>query len=182
MGPVSFLKTAALLVATLALVMDARGAGAQVRLGVGGGPATPVGDFGDPLERGFHGEVLVDLGLPLVPLGLRGSLTYMRLPASDPEAEDYSHIAGTLNARFDLLPIPLVDAYVTAGVGLYSSDYADQLPGASDGRDTERGISVGVGASVNLVFVRPFAELRYHRVLDDPARSFVPLTVGVMLF
>ena len=180
MRPGSFWKTAAL-AAVAALVTDAGDAAGQVRFGVGGGPVTAVGDFGDPLDRGFHGEVLVDLGLPLVPLGLRGSVTYMRLPAADAEAEDYTHFAGTVNARLDLLPIPFLDAYVTAGVGLYSSDYGGQLTGAV-GRETERGINVGVGAAANLVFVRPFAELRYHRVLDDPSRSFVPLTVGVMLF
>jgi hypothetical protein len=165
-----------------AVAWATREASAQLRVGVAGGPATPLGDFGDPLERGFHGGVVLDAGVPLFPVGVRADLTYLRLPAGDASGQDYSQVAGTLNARVDLLPIPLLDAYAIGGVGLYASDYADAVPGASGGWATEPGINLGVGASVNLIFIRPFAEVRYHRVMKDPARSFVPLTVGVMLF
>ena len=165
--------------AVLASVGEAHG---QVRLGVAGGPAHALGDFGDALDAGFHGGIVADFGLPLIPLSLHGDLMYQRNAAASPQVDDYSHVAATANARLDLIPLPLVSAFVTGGVGLYASDYPDDALDASSGWSTEPGINVGVGAALSLLFLHPFVELRYHRVLSDPARSFVPLTIGLMLF
>lgn len=154
---------------------------AQLRVGVAGGPVFPVGDFGDALERGGHGGVVLDFGVPLFPVSLRGDLMVQRLPATEGNGLAYRHFAGTVNARVDVLPVPLIAAYVTGGVGLYYSDYTDD-PQASSGWGTETGLNLGVGASLSLLFVRPFAELRYHHVWVEPTRIFVPLTFGLSLF
>jgi hypothetical protein len=171
---------AALLVG--ALLTAAHPAHAQLRVGVAGGPVYPLGDLGDALQRGYHGGVVFDAGLPLLPLSLHGSLMFQRNQASDREDQDYRHLAGALNARFDLLPIPLVAAYVTGGAGMYLSDYIDDQIAGVPGWAAEPGVSGGVGASLSLIVAQAFVEVRYLRKLSQPARSFLPVTIGVTLF
>jgi hypothetical protein len=158
------------------------GAEAQVRVGVAGGPVYPLGDLGDVLERGYHGGVVFDAGLPLLPLSLHGEVMFQRNSASAGEDQDYRHLGGSLNARLDVLPIPLVAAYATGGVGWYLSDYHDDQTADASSWSSETGINAGVGVSVSLVVVQAFVEVRCLRVLSDPARTFAPLTVGVTLF
>jgi hypothetical protein len=150
---------------------------AQVNLGVAGGPVSPVGRLADVVNAGFHGGVVVELGIPLLPFGVRADAMFQRLPGAAGGA-DFNQLFGTVNGRVGLLPIPLLSAYATAGAGLYSSSFAGG--GAADGgRSVDTGLNAGVGARVNLIFVRPFIEARYHRVLTDPARDFIPISVGV---
>lgn len=153
-------------------------AAAQVGIGVAGGPVVPLGDLGDRLESGFHGGVVLDVALPLFPVGFRGDLFYQRLPGAGSQ-ESYDHLSVTANARLTLLPLPLLSGYVTAGAGLYSSDYDADLPEPLGARRTHVGLNGGVGARVTVVLVRGFVEARYHRVLTDPARAFLPITVGI---
>jgi hypothetical protein len=158
-------------------IATAPAAQAQVNLGVAGGPVSPAGQLGDVVNPGFHGGVVVDLGIPLLPFGVRADAMFQRLPGARGGA-DFNQLFGTMNGRVGLLPIPLLSAYATAGAGLYSSSFAGD--GAGDGeRTVDTGLNAGVGARVNLIFVRPFIEARYHRILTDPARGFIPISVGV---
>jgi hypothetical protein len=165
-----------------ALLGAARGAEAQVRVGVAGGPVYPFGDLGDVLDRGYNGGIVFDAGLPLLPLSLHGQLMFQNSSASAPQDQDYRHLGASLNAQLDLLPLPLAAAYATGGVGLYLSDYHEDQPAGASGWSRDPGINVGAGASLSVVVVKVFAEVRYVRLLSDPARTFVPLTIGVMLF
>jgi hypothetical protein len=154
---------------------------AQVRLGVAGGPVYPLGHLDGVLEKGYQGGVVFNAGLPLLPLSLHGQLTFQRNAASA-QGEDYRHLGGSLNVRLDVLPIPLIAAYATGGLGMYLSDYHDDQEPGSSGWSNEPGINAGVGASLSVVVVEAFVEVRYLRLLGDPARTFVPLTIGVTLF
>jgi hypothetical protein len=164
--------------AGLALALaTAPAAQAQVNLGVAGGRVSAVGQLGDVVNAGFHGGVVVDLGIPLLPFGLRADAMFQRMPGAGGGA-DFNQLFGTVNGRVGLLPIPLLSAYATAGAGLYSSSFAGD--GAADGgRSVDSGLNAGVGARINLIFVRPFIEARYHRVGTEPVRSFIPISVGV---
>jgi hypothetical protein len=166
----------------VALSGGASDAAGQIRLGIAGGPVHPLGGLGDMVGRGFHGGVVLDAGLPLIPLGLRLELMYQRLPSVALESGDYSHVAATVNARMDVLPVPFIAAYLTGGAGLYASESFRQEPRGSGGWGTASGVNLGFGASFDLVFLHPFAELRYHRVFDDPRRGFAPLTIGFTLY
>jgi hypothetical protein len=165
---------AAALAALAALPQDAS---AQVRFGVGGGPVFPLGDFGDAVNTGLHGGLALELGLPIIPVGVRADLMLQRFGGVG-DIGDMTEVFGTINGRFGLLPLPLVSAYLTAGGGLYSSTW-DPTPGVDSERVTDFGINAGVGGSVNLLVIRPFVEARFHRVLGDNARSFIPILVGV---
>jgi hypothetical protein len=168
---------AALLAAGLFLLPAA--VPAQVTLGAAAGPSFPVGRLADRVEPGFHGGLVLQAGLPLLPVGIRADLMLQQLPGTA-GGDGFSQFYGTLNGRVGLLPIPLVSLYATAGVGLYSSTYAaDRAADAETGRRTDTGINGGVGARLNLLVVRPFVEARYHRVPGEPARGFLPVTVGI---
>jgi hypothetical protein len=164
------------------LLGSARAADAQLRVGVAGGPVYPLGDLGDMIERGVHGGVVFDAGFPLLPLSLHGQLMFQRNAAASAEDQDYRHAAASLNARLDVLPVPLIAAYATGGVGMYLSDYHGDRSAEASGWSSKPGINAGVGVSLSAIVVRVFAEVRYLRLLTDPARTFVPLTVGVTLF
>lgn len=166
-------------IAALAAVLALGGAvpaHAQVSFGVAGGPVFPLGRFGDVVETGLHGGVIADIGLPLLPFSVRGDVMFQHLPGTA-GGDSYQHVAGTLNAQLDLLPIPLVSTYITAGLGLYGSNYSRETTARDWAAHT--GINAGVGAQVNLLVLRPFIEARYHRVLADGGRSFLPITIGI---
>jgi hypothetical protein len=153
---------------------------AQIGFGVGGGPSFPTGSLGDHVDAGFHAGLVADIGLPFVPLGVRGDLIFQRLPGTAGN-EAFQQISGVVNGRFNLVPLPLVATYVTAGAGLYSSSWGLDEAGrpANVGSNVDIGLNAGLGTRVNFLLVRPFAEIRYHRVLGDPTRAFVPVTLGV---
>jgi hypothetical protein len=152
----------------------------QLRVGAGGGPVLPSGGFGDDWERGVHGGVALELGAPALPLALRGDLTYLKLPPVVPSELRYRHFSGTFGLKIDLVPVPLVDAYVIAGGGVYLSDHHFDATAPPPGWKREAGLNAGVGASLNLILVKAFVELRYHRVFGTPARTFAHLTAGLL--
>lgn len=149
---------------------------AQVGLGVAGGPSIPVGSLSDVVNTGLHGGIVLDVGLPLLPFGIRGDLMYHHMPGVA-DGTSFRQFAATANARFSLLPLPLVSAYITAGPGLYASDFA--IDGVDTEWSTNAGVNAGVGARVNLLVVRPFLEARFHRVFGDGPWGFVPITLGI---
>jgi hypothetical protein len=151
---------------------------AQVSFGVAGGPSAPAGSLSDIVDPGLHGGLVLGLGLPLLPVSVRGDLMAQRLPRSG-GGDAFNLLWAAVNGRLDLLPVPLLAAYVTAGAGLYSSTF-DVDPVAATSRATDTGLNAGVGAELNLLVGRPFVEIRYHRVLSDPARAFIPITIGIM--
>lgn len=149
---------------------------AQVGFGVAAGPSIPVGSLADAFNTGVHGGVVLDVGLPLLPLGIRGDLMYHHMPGVA-DGVSFRQVVGTANARFSLLPLPLVSAYLTAGAGLYAGDV--NIDGTDSDWSTNGGINAGVGARINLLVVRPFLEARLHRVFGDGSYSFVPITLGI---
>ncbi|CAN5706625.1 hypothetical protein BH23GEM9_BH23GEM9_17240 [soil metagenome] len=161
--------------ATIASVPAA--AQAQISIGVAGGPVTPAGALSDVVQKGFHGGVVLELGVPVLPLGIRADVMYMRLPGVG-DGRNLNDVFGTLNGSLSLLPIPVLSAYASAGVGIYSSSFAVDAP-TTTGRTTDYGLNAGVGGSIDLIVIRPFVEVRYHRVLSEPNRDFVPITVGI---
>jgi hypothetical protein len=164
-------------VAAAALLAHAAPASAQISLGVAGGPSTPAGGLSDVVNPGLHGGLVLDLGLPLIPIAVRGEVMVQRLPGAG-ERDAFDLVWAAANGRLDLLPLPLIGVYVTGGAGLYSSRF-DPNPLVSPERATDAGINIGVGGDLNLFLVRPFIEARYHRVLTSPGRGFVPITLGV---
>jgi hypothetical protein len=171
----------------LAVFAAPQAADAQIRFGVKAGPSFPMGEeLTEFVEAstGWHVGGLVDVGLPLLPVGGRLEALYQRLPS-----DHFGHhetVAGIANARlgipgFGLLP---VRPYLIGGVGFYGTRLGEDVahgPGAdhgSDDFDVDIGFNAGVGVSLGLAILNAFAEARIH-VLPDHQQLFVPLSIGI---
>jgi opacity protein-like surface antigen len=169
-------------------------AAGPLSIGVGGGLSIPSGDAGDALERGRHGQAFLSLGVPGVPVGVRGSVGYERFdwketgegPAPDGHV---SILSGRVGALLYFAP-GRIRPYVLGGIGTYrvSSEVS------ADGTDTSRsetrfGIDAGAGLEMNLVLVRAFVETRLENIFTDGGFDgtgdgsvrIVPVTIGVAL-
>lgn len=122
-------------------------------------PAVLAGDFGiragryDDFEEEFVGaEVVFDIGSINVNPNIEYSL-----------AEDITQGSANLDVTFDIGTFSRVTPYVGAGVGLW---YVD-----ADGGDNTTevlGNLIG-GVQFNLDFLKPYAQVKYFRLLEDDA-------------
>ncbi len=128
-------------------------------------------------NAGWHGEILSDLALPLVPVGFRAELAYDHLgnKPSGTASEALNVVSGVLNATVSL-PFPVVHPYAIGGVGYYHRNGA-----LSGGGESHMGVNGGVGIELKLPVLRAFAEARYHSIVfPSSSTHLVPLTVGVI--
>lgn len=123
-----------------------------------------AGRYNDGDEEFVGAEALFDLGALNVNPNIEYSL-----------ADDIT--AGTVNldVTFDVLSVGNIKPYIGAGVGLA---YVDDLDTQTD----VLGNLIG-GVSFDLEFLKPYAQLKYFRVLDDDgggdAEDDIALTIGL---
>jgi hypothetical protein len=164
------LTVAMLGVAAIVSVSATREASAQtvVGIGIGGGVAMPMGDFGDAFKMGFGGGA----GLFVYPggsrIGLRAEVGYMTF---DDEL-DLDIKAEPLTVMGSIL-VPLTTGstatpYLLGGAGILSDD------GSALAFQGGLGVSIGTGST------RFFIEGKYlTSSKDDFTTSFIPLSAGV---
>ncbi len=164
------LTVAMLGLAAVVSVSATREASAQsvVGIGIGGGVAMPMGDFGDAFKMGFGGGA----GLFIYPsgsrIGLRADVGYMTF---DDEL-DLDIKAEPLTVMGSLL-VPLTTGssatpYLVGGAGLMSDD------GSALALQGGLGVSIGTGST------RFFIEGKYVTASKDGFRtSYIPLIAGV---
>lgn len=173
----------AALLAALALPAVAEG---QIGFGIAGGVAQPVGDFGNVAVAGPLFSGLLNLSIPLAPVGLRfeGSLGQY----------DYKSTVGSTGGKVRMLsatanamvstPGP-IGPYVIGGIGYYRST-AD-CSGCST-ESNKVGYNGGVGLRAGLFGLAAFVEARFHHIPGASAPTigglttntqFIPLSVGV---
>jgi hypothetical protein len=152
---------------------------AQVSLGVGGGPSTPLGDFADEAGTGFHAQASLSVGVPLLPLGFRGDVAFQQFP--DASDGNFRQVGGLANATLGLpLPLIVLSPYAIGGVGVFHHDAPEE---AHDGHThagesgSAAAFNVGAGLRLGLPGISASLEARY---LDagNGVRS-VPVTVGI---
>jgi opacity protein-like surface antigen len=145
-----------------------------VSFGAMGGVTIPQGDLSE-LDTGFNVGLFADIGLPLLPIGVRADLTYHQM--ADHGHGDLQVISGTLNGKYTLLPTPVLAPYVIGGVGYYSSKIDD---GHDHDRENNFGINAGVGLQFSLVGLRAFAETRFHHLFEDHGTvRLLPISIGI---
>lgn len=122
-----------------------------------------AGRFNDRDEEFVGAEVLFDLGA----INLNPNIEYSL-------ADDVT--AGTVNVdvTFDVVSIGNITPYIGAGLGLA---YVDDL-------DTQTDILGNVigGVSFDLQFLKPYAQVKYFRVLENEegdAEDDIALTIGL---
>jgi hypothetical protein len=178
------------LVALAAVLLSASTSSAQsnkaVSIGISGGAAIPVGDFGDLYSTGWNGTASLMFKSYGSPLGLRVDGMYNRLSVKDnafvplPGGGSVSSasIAGANANLVYSLPGTGITPYLIGGGGIYS------LKVHGDGFDSDAtnkfGVNGGIGASFPLSGFNTFIEARFHHVFtDESATQFIPVTFGI---
>jgi hypothetical protein len=183
--------TVAMLAAPLAL-------SAQIHTGLSlaGGISLPTGDFKDgtsngyKVDNGYNLAAGLNVGVPLLPVGLRLEGGYNRFNISGLAAGSSANqdiISGTVNGTFGMgLP------YVIGGIGYYSTKATYNGTGgtsASSDRTNAMGLNGGVGMRFPLGVISTFAEIRYHKMMGGDNinttnsvaanSAYIPITFGI---
>ena len=189
MRPLRTLATTAL----VALALVARPAHAQISLGLGGGYTSPNGDMQDIQKQGWNVLGTLQVGVPLMPLSLRGDVQYNSFGGKSVSAntitstDDARIVSATANAVWNIIPLGPVKPYLIGGAGYYSSTFSATNIGATFDSDTRKfGYNYGVGVKVGLLGLAGFIEARVHNVPDGIAFSgatstarYIPITAGI---
>ena len=197
------MKRTAINAAVLGLVLSAAFApvsaqaivSSPVRFGIMGGATSPLGDFSDVAKTGWNAGVLMNIGVPLVPVSFRIDGQWQQLQGKNfEEGGDVSHndwriIDGTANVVYTFGAALPAKFYLIGGAGVYNvrvkNDDFDL-----NASSTKFGLNGGVGFKFQLTGFSTFIEARYHNVIhgtavgdvnDDHAKSlqFVPISVGI---
>jgi opacity protein-like surface antigen len=180
---------AAVMSVVCATPASAQLASSPMRFGIVGGGTFPVGNLSDVASSGWHGGALVDLGLPLVPLGFRVEGAWHQLGSKDQVVPDGAGgsetvsskarvIAVTLNATYAFGPQPIIKPYIIGGVGGYNVRFEQSSADAFS--ETRFGINLGAGLKVQLTGFSTFIEARWHDIFTTgTSEQMLPISVGV---
>lgn len=168
----SILKTVAL--SSLAIVLVAAPAAAQIGWSIGLGPTLPQGDLGDGAKSGFHGMAGATFSLPAAPIKIRADAGYHTMKSEADDEISLNLITVSGDAQWSFMPGPL-SPYVIGGVTWGSASLGgDNAPDVD--AENDFGFNVGGGLDFGLASLKLFAEARYFSVGDS---DFLPITVGI---
>lgn len=180
---------AAVLSAGCAVPASAQLASSPMRFGVVGGGTFPVGNLSHASASGWNAGALVELGLPLVPLGFRVEGVWHQLGSKDgtffdpgsgltSTSEKARVVAVTLDATYAFGPQPIIKPYIIGGVGGYNVRFEPSSGGAFS--ETRFGINFGAGLRVQLTGFSTFVEARWHDIFTTgTSAQMLPIDVGV---
>lgn len=190
------LRGAAVATALLTLAGTAQAQGVSpISFGVAGGVSVPSGDYSDLAKMGYHGEVLMGIHMPAMPLSFRIDGFYHKFDGKDqPFVTDASAriIGGTANLVWDIPAAGPVRFYMIGGGGVYNikEEATVEFPGnlqlgvssgEQEAKDTKFGLNGGLGVRFALPGIQPFVEARYHSVFAEGTNmNVIPVTVGIM--
>ena len=145
-----------------------------------GGVSAPVGRLGDFTDIGYNVAAGINVGGPMLPIGLRFEGGYNGFGFKT-GGGDTRIITGTANGIFNVGKTS--DApYLIAGLGIYNRSFSTTNAGYGSGRTTI-GINGGGGLRFPLSGLTTFFEARYHIMLGNTADQtnyqFIPITFGI---
>lgn len=167
---------------TLALAPAAAHAQLSTSVGVGGGIAVPVSNLRDVADAGYNLEGHVNLGAPLIPVGVRLEVGYNSFNGKSAftSSGKVQIISGTANATLALGPSG-ASPYLIGGVGIYNRRLTEN--GTNSDSKTTGGVNVGAGFRFPLGVMSTFIEARYHVMLgnelDATNLQYIPITFGI---
>lgn len=157
--------------------------------GVVGGITSPSGDLSDVTSSGWHAGAFLELKLPVVPIGFRLEGAWHQFGSKGNNSDSPRILAGTLDATYTLLPLPIIKPYLIGGVGEYNvRSLPDPQPlagstgfnGSGDITRSAFGINVGAGVRLQLPGFAAFVEARWHDIHTSGTRSrMVPVSIGL---
>jgi hypothetical protein len=147
------------------------------------GLALPSGEGSDQVNSGYNVAAGLNIGVPLLPVGVRLEGAYNAFESKGNTSTNSSStniFSATANGTFGLgLP------YVIGGLGYYSAGGSAKVGGTDVKFDRENavGINGGVGVRFPLGVISTFAEIRYHKMLGDKNKggdlAYIPITFGI---
>lgn len=181
-------------VATLSLTFagtaDAQ-AQAMPHFGVSAGASIPESTFGEAVNTGYNINAMLNVTVPLSPLGFRLEGGWNQFDLSDANSSGSVRVANG-SANVILIPSAVMTAkpYLIAGVGAYNvktsidNTGGTLLTGAftSESSDTRIGFNGGIGLMFGLGPVGSMLEARYVSVNGKNGGSsltYIPVTFGV---
>ena len=149
---------------------------AQPRILAGLGLSTPIGDFGDAAESGWHATAGMQLSVPAIPIALRGDGAYHSFGQAT-GAPKASVLSGALSLVFNLPGVGLVP-YVLAGVGAYRTSVdVSGVDAVSD-----NGFHGAFGVNIGALGFGGFGEVRLVNINQSVGDArFVTATLGFRL-
>lgn len=166
---------------------------AQGHFGISAGASIPESRFGEAVNTGFNVNGMVNVGVPLSPLGFRAEVGFNRFDLGDNGNGNVRLINGAAN--FILTPSSIMGAkpYLIGGVGAYnvkSSVKPDSVFilaggnsfGGSSQSDTRVGFNGGLGLTFGMGPVGTMLEARYVSVGSrngSGTLTFVPVSFGI---
>lgn len=184
------LTAAALLSLTLAPAAHAQ-AQMMPHFGISAGASIPQSSFGDGVNTGYNVNGMVNIGIPLSPLGFRGEVGWNRFDLSGNNVSgNVRMVNGAVNVVLAPSTVMTAKPYFIAGLGVYNvkttvnSSGGILAPGAftSASSDTRLGFNGGIGFAFGLGPVGTLLEARYVSVNssnNSGSLSFVPISFGI---
>jgi len=170
--------------AVMALAISAGAANAQVPLvkpvsfAVAGGLTSPTGDFAVDMKTGYNASLMLQIGLPAVPVAVRVEGQYQKFndKAGAYNGQTYGGIANVM------LYLPLggiVKPYAAAGAGYFHLVVSNCGTGGSCSMN-KMGYNAGVGLEFHLPVMSAFVEGDWQSIQTDgsPIRMY-PVRVGL---
>jgi len=186
------------------------GASAQVSLGWGihGNYAQldVSGQLGSVYGNGLGGGAHLDVNLMMITLRFSGDYVTFS-PDQDKYRNELAQLLGNAapgysidggninilsvnaNAKWTLLPIPVVSPYLTGGIGLAqlsTGDLTVKYNGSAVGGfpkvegETKTAVNVGAGVDLKLGGIALFAEAKYTWILTQGnSTKYIPISVGI---
>ena len=191
MQRVVFGASAALLCLTLATP-----AHAQAHFGIAAGASIPESSFGEAVSTGYNVNAMVNIGIPLSPLGFRVETGLNHFDFNQNNGDgSVRMINGAANVILTPSSIMGAKPYLIGGLGMYnvrtSFGGAVTIPyggvfagstGGSTSSDTRLGFNGGVGLTFGLGTIGTMLEARYVTVNGkngSGSLAFVPVTFGI---
>lgn len=187
---VALAAAAALLSLTLAPDAQAQ-AQMMPHFGISAGASIPQSSFGDGVNTGYNVNGMINIGIPLSPLGFRGEVGWNRFDLSGNNTSgNVRMVNGAVNVVLAPSTVMTAKPYFIAGLGLYNvkttgSGSGGILTGAipaTSTADTRLGFNGGIGFAFGLGPVGTLLEARYVNVNSSDnggSLSFVPISFGI---
>ncbi|HEX6533090.1 MAG TPA: outer membrane beta-barrel protein [Gemmatimonadaceae bacterium] len=161
--------------------------GSPVRFGIAGGATVPIGDLKDASKTGWHAGALVDIGLPLVPIGFRVDGMWNQLGKktfADGTEIKNRVIYGTADALYTFGSMLPTKFYLIGGIGVYNlkGEVNNSPVLGTDVSDTQTkfGVNAGAGLRFQLTGFSTFIEARWHDIFTSGSSTqMIPISVGL---
>ena len=148
---------------------------------IGGGVASPLGNFDDVSKMGLHGLAAISFKPATMPVGIQvdGNFAQFADTFSTTNLKARMLFAtGNVVYTFKTAAASRLHPYLIGGVGVYNSKVTGT--GAPTGSTTDLGVNGGAGFNIAAGAASVFVEGRFHDVFTSGSSTqFVPLTVGL---